>query len=225
LVLPWAFGSAAFVVLHSATGRVGIAAVGSLLVAAASVLFLAYSLYVPSTASLLETVAANERRLAKIVEEIRAVEKSLIAVNECLEARAVQRNGILTSIEYRAAAFLKKDWRAMRGIEWETYLREVFEMLGYQVWRTKGSGDQGVDLIVASGEKRCAIQAKGYAKTVGNGAVQEAVSGRAFYKCNCCAVVTNSRFSSSAYELAKCNDCLLIDEERIPDFVRGRISI
>ncbi len=115
------------------------------------------------------------------------------------------------------------DWRVMRGTEFECFLGQVFETLGYQVRMTKGSGDQGVDLIVTGKGRKIAVQAKGYANTVGNHSVMEASAGMIFYGCDSCVVVTNSRFSPLARKLAARIGCLLIDYTLIHDLIEGRI--
>jgi hypothetical protein len=102
-------------------------------------------------------------------------------------------------------------WRHLTGETWEGYLEQIFLKHGYKVERTKVTGDQGVDLIVSHGRIRLAVQAKGYAGSVGNKAVQEAVAGRLYYQCTHSAVITNSSFTKSARELAQKTDCILID--------------
>ena len=54
-------------------------------------------------------------------------------------------------------------------------------------------------------------------------AVQEAVAGMSFYECHRCAVVTNSRFPSSAVALAEANNCICIGEENFVDFIYGKV--
>ncbi len=112
-------------------------------------------------------------------------------------------------------------WTAMRDKELEWFLKDVFEQLGYQVQLTKASGDQGVDLIVSGGGRRIAIQVKGYANAVGNSAVQEVYAGMNFWKCQECAVITNSRFTKSAKHLADSLNCKLIDRRRMDDLMAG----
>jgi restriction system protein len=77
------------------------------------------------------------------------------------------------------------------------------------------SGDQGVDLVLKRGGRKIAVQAKGYAGNVPNSSVQQAYAGQGFYECHACAVVTNSRFTDSAQELAAKLGCVLIDEQRL----------
>jgi hypothetical protein len=58
-------------------------------------------------------------------------------------AKARQRRdeliAVLASARYQ---LIHSNWRAMRGVEFENFLKRVFEALGYQVRTTKGSGDQ-----------------------------------------------------------------------------------
>ena len=113
----------------------------------------------------------------------------------------------------------------MRDTEWENYLAEVFRELGAEVELTKTVGDQGVDLVVEINGRRIAIQAKGYENAVSNSAVQQAVAGKAPYGCDGCSVLTNSRFTRSAVELAASNRCTLIGEDEFPAFVLGELRI
>jgi restriction system protein len=57
---------------------------------------------------------------------------------------------------------------------------------------------------------------------VGNKAVQEAHAGKAFYGCDTSAVITNSRFSSGAVDLASKVNCHLIDAAGIREMLDGR---
>jgi hypothetical protein len=144
----------------------------------------------------------------------------LLAAHERLVARHRQLRQQLLS---RKNQLLLRDWRVLRGAEFEGFLAEVFETLGFSVQTTKASGDQGVDLIVVKGDNRLAIQAKGYEGSVGNTAVQEAFSGMTFYGCNSCVVITNSEFTRGAYELAKGTGCYLVDGQLIPTLIEGVI--
>lgn len=89
----------------------------------------------------------------------------------------------------------------MSGIEFEEYLEVLFKKLGYKVKRTKASNDYGADLILY-GDRRIAIQAKRYNKTVGVKAVQEVNSARQYYNTTYAWVITNNYFSSNAVNLA-----------------------
>jgi hypothetical protein len=144
--------------------------------------------------------------------------------NSYQEALSIHQNllNLTRSLTYQ---LLHDNWRAMRGTEFEDFLRRVFESLGYKVQMTKGSGDQGLDLILTGKGRRIGVQAKGYSDTVGNSAIQEANAGMGFYDCECCIAITNSTFSRSAKELADKIGCLLIDGTRLPDLIAGKITL
>ncbi len=134
--------------------------------------------------------------------------------------RLGQVNALLASAKYR---LVHMDWRALRGVPFESFLSEVFDMLGYAVQTTKASGDQGVDLIAAGKGRRIAVQAKGYEGHVGNHAIMEVYTGMKIYQCETCVVITNSSFTRAATDCAQGVRCLLIDGSRIPDLIEGRI--
>jgi low affinity Fe/Cu permease len=123
----------------------------------------------------------------------------------------------------RKNQLLSADWRSLRGDDFEQFLVGVFEVLGYATETTKASGDQGVDLIATKGGSRIAIQAKGYANSVGNSAVQQAVAGKMYYNCDSCVVITNSSFTRGARDLADKTECRLIDGTRMDKLINGEI--
>jgi len=70
-----------------------------------------------------------------------------------------------------------------------------------------------------------AVQAKCYAGSVGNAAVQEAHAGKSFYGCDSSIVITSSVFTSGAIKLANAVGCVLIDGSQIPKLIRGEIVV
>lgn len=114
---------------------------------------------------------------------------------------------------------LNSRWEILKGIPFEEFLACVLRLHGYQVETTPASNDQGVDLVAVIHGQRFAIQAKGYANTVGNDAVQQVIAGMKLYNCDRAAVITNSSFTNSALILAESNECLMIDNTRIPTLI------
>jgi restriction system protein len=164
----------------------------------------------------LRNVKANDG-LSRIEIELRDLNTEKLGLLETI------RREIESGIR-RRDELLHLNWRAMRDNEWENYLVEVFKALGAKAERIGCTGDQGCDLIVEAGPTRIAVQAKGYHNSVGNSAVQEAFAGMHYHRCSMCAVITNSRFTQSAQELAASTRCVLIGEEQIPDFVLGQVD-
>lgn len=91
----------------------------------------------------------------------------------------------------------------LSGLEFEEFLAGLFRAQGYAAELTPTSGDYGADLILSKDGRRIAIQAKRYLGSVGVGAVQEALSGQAYYQCHTAWVITTGAFTPNALELAK----------------------
>jgi HJR/Mrr/RecB family endonuclease len=93
--------------------------------------------------------------------------------------------------------------KKLSGIEFEDYLAELFKSHGYQVQTTPSTGDYGADLILQKDQHLTAVQAKCYTGSVGVSAVQEALSGMAYYSCHSAWVVTTGNYTINAVELAR----------------------
>lgn len=198
-------------------------AVGSI-TGVVALLILSVLQFVPNDNEMIRQYHINAKRYASQSSLVEQIRLDLACANEPLAIARSRRNEIERSVQYKREQLLRHNWKAMRGDEWEAYLADVFILLGARVQRTGRSGDQGVDLIVDINGRRYAVQTKGYVSSVGNSAVQEAVAGKAYHGCNRCAVITNSRFTQGAIELAACNNCLLVGEDDIHLLVLGKIQ-
>ena len=166
----------------------------------------------------LQRQCKEHRALAKSMQpgvaqawaDYNGLRRSLALCNHLDKARKKQEElaALLASEKYQ---LIHADWRSMRGTDFEHFLSRIFQTLGYQVQLTKASGDQGADLLVTGNGKKVAVQAKGYADSVGNHSVMEVVAGMTFYGCDSCVVITNSRFTPAAVRLAQANGCRLIE--------------
>ena len=84
----------------------------------------------------------------------------------------------------------------MTGEDFEVYVAMILQQIGFvNVQLTKGSGDQGVDIIAEKDGVKYAFQCKRYDKPVGSKAVQEVFAGKFFYHCHAAVVVTNNYFT------------------------------
>ena len=111
------------------------------------------------------------------------------------------------------------DFNHLDGHEFENYLKELFNHLGYDVIRTKLSGDQGADLILKKDNEKTVVQAKKYSGPVSNKAIQEVVASKKFYDANHAMVVTTGIFTKSAIDLAKSNNVELFDKNKLQKIV------
>ena len=103
------------------------------------------------------------------------------------------------------------DVHTMSGVEFETHIARLLRSSGYEVSGTQTTGDQGADLIAKKNGRTYIIQAKRYQGTVGNKAVQEAISALSYYGGHEAWVITNSTFTPSAIALAQKANIRLID--------------
>lgn len=104
----------------------------------------------------------------------------------------------------------------MDGHEFEYFCGNLLVQMGYyNVEVTKGSGDQGVDVIAYKDGCKYAFQCKRFSGNVGNRAVQEVIAGKKFYNCDYGVVITNRYFTNSAIELASKTGIILFDRDDV----------
>lgn len=108
----------------------------------------------------------------------------------------------------------------MDGHAFEYWCAELLRKNGFiNVEVTKGSGDQGVDIVAVKDSIRYAIQCKCYSSNLGNGPVQEVNAGKSLYHCQLGVVMTNQYFTAGAKELADANGVLLWDRDKLEEML------
>ena len=111
----------------------------------------------------------------------------------------------------------------MDGHEFEYFCADLLKNNGfYNVEVTKGSGDQGVDILAEKDGIKYAVQCKNYSSSLGNTPVQEVNSGKIFYKCHIGVVLTNSTFTTGAKELAESTGTLLWDRSMLEKLLKTK---
>ena len=101
------------------------------------------------------------------------------------------------------------------GFSFEHLLGKLFKQMNYTVEVTRGSGDQGADIIISKMGRKTVVQAKCYLKNVSNKAVQEVVAAMKYYNAESGIVVTNSYYTKGAKELAEANNIVLWDRDKL----------
>ncbi len=107
----------------------------------------------------------------------------------------------------------------MNGYQFESFLKQLFDKMGYAVKSTKLSRDQGADIIAEKLNTRYLIQAKRYNEKVNNKSVQEISAALKHYNADKGIVITNNYFTESAKELAKSNRIELIDRNKLKKLI------
>ena len=112
-----------------------------------------------------------------------------------------------------------------RGQHFETQCAELLKKNGFiNVIVTKKSGDHGADVLAEKYGISYAVQCKYYSGTVGNSAVQEAFSAKAFYEKDIAVVMTNSYFTRQAQEEAAKNHVKLWDKDTLRSLLKSSHS-
>lgn len=103
----------------------------------------------------------------------------------------------------------------MTGIEFEKCIAKLLKNQGYRHIQITEKYDYGVDIVAEKNGVRWGVQVKRNSGLVKVIAVRQVVTALKKYKCDKAMVVTNSHFSVVASELAKSNDCMLIDRSKL----------
>lgn len=131
---------------------------------------------------------------------------------------------IVLTIVRRMAARGRQDYLGLDeldGQSFEIWCAELLADNGFENVRvTKGSGDQGVDILAEKDDVRFAIQCKLYSSPLGNRPVQEVFAGKTIYNCHVGVVMTNSTFTSGAKEAAEKTGVILWGADRLEAFLQ-----
>lgn len=151
---------------------------------------------------------------AKEDEEIRHMRNTLeFAKNQHRTLSKKRREQDAWQRRFGAAKAAELD--QLDGVEFEEFLAGLYRAQGYTAELTPTSGDYGADLILSKDGQRIAVQAKRYIGSVGVGAVQEALSGMAYYNCQTAWVITTGTFTANALELARKSGVKMVGRSEI----------
>jgi hypothetical protein len=198
---------------------------GGFLTAGATVLATLHVLVYPRDDHVSERLTIEQPQLAELQSQVAQSEAEVAVAQKSLDEAKQKHAELLKQFNSRRNELLSFDWRDLRGVPFEKFVRAIFEELGYQVREAKTTGDKTVNLIAEKAGVAIAIAAKGCAESVENSAVQKAHAGMTQHKCQRCAIVTNSTFTPSAIDLAKRLGCTLVDKGQIQPLILGQIRL
>jgi len=107
----------------------------------------------------------------------------------------------------------------MTGLEFERYVARLLKSKGYNNIRLTEEYDYGIDIIAEKDGIRWGIQVKRYSGLVSADAVRQVITALKKYDCDRAMVITNSTYSMVAKDLARCNNCVLIENEILLQWV------
>jgi HJR/Mrr/RecB family endonuclease len=225
IVGPLIAGLLGAIVGHALTGWYAIATTGFLLLAAISAAVLVKTLYMTDDQTLARHVQEASERVDESRQLYDAAKLELTEAERLLGETRKRREELAASISETQKRLLQQNWKAMRDPEWERFLGTVFTTLEATVRHLGKQRDEGIEMIAEIGTNRYAIATIAYVPSVDTDTVERAIAGRSSYGCNWCTVITNSRFTPAAIDLAKRNGCILIGENEIPALVMGKLIL
>lgn len=108
----------------------------------------------------------------------------------------------------------------MDGHDFEYFCADLLKYDGFtSIQVTRGSGDQGVDILAYKDRKKYAIQCKRYNSRLGNTPIQEVNTGRIIYGCDYAVVLTNNYFTQSAIQAARAVGVYLWDRSKLNQLI------
>ncbi|XTI71822.1 restriction endonuclease [Acidithiobacillus sp. AC3] len=108
--------------------------------------------------------------------------------------------------------------RQLTPEQYEQFCAALLANNGWHVQTTAKTGDYGADVIATKGNQKIIVQCKQWTSSVGIKAVQEAHGALSYYKGTRAVVVTTSKYSQAAQELAKKTGVSLISHEDLIGF-------
>ena len=135
----------------------------------------------------------------------------------CVIAIVLITIGIFLTLKKRR---FTKEYDLMDGRDFEFFCAELLEKRGFlEVEVTKGSGDNGVDILAEKDGVTYAIQCKRYEEPIGVKAVQEAYAGRDYYDRMVGVVMANQYFTKNAVDMAKKLKIMLWDRGYLEEMI------
>jgi hypothetical protein len=225
VVGPLTVGVLALVLVHLPTGSYPLAFFAFLLATLAGVGLFASLIYHPADTQLPGAIAEAEAQSR--LESARLAEKTerITEVNERLKRLLDERRDQIASGKLQRAALLQRNWKAMRGAEWEDFVVEVCRTHGAKAERTGRIGGEDANLIADFGTRRVAIFTEGEGHNVASSTIQQALAAKQHHHCDSCAVIINRRFTGAAQDFAGRNGCSAVGAAEFPDFVMGKIEL
>lgn len=165
------------------------------------------------------SIKLNQKAYTIVEERVALTEER--RRRELKAATALEQRNALQILRLRDGEAVV-DFDSMDGHEFESFCAKLLELNGYErVAVTRGSGDQGIDILAERDGVRFGFQCKRYSGEVGNAAVREVFAGKAFYGCHVAIVISNSSFTRAAHEAADGLGVILWDRIKLEELIHS----
>lgn len=222
---PLIFGIVALIIVHLPTNSYPLAFFAFLLGTVAGAGLFASLMYHPADTVLPTAIAEAEAQSrlanARLEEKLGRIAEAKHRLQRLIDEQRDQ----ITSGKLQRAALLQRNWKSMRGAEWEDFVVEVLRTHGATVERAGRLGGEDASLVADFGARRVALLTEGEGHNVASSTIQHALAARQRHHCDSCAVVINRRFTGAAQDFAQRNGCTTVGTGEFPDFVMGKIDL
>jgi hypothetical protein len=238
---PLVLGVALVIVLSFLIGSWAISFGGLLIGLFGGLVALAALLFQPASSELERVLAENEAALTSESAKLREATAAAAESKSRLAELHGHRQSLAQSDQLQRAMLLQRNWKTLRGGEWEDYIVEVCRTLGANVQRGDkmgiadllgpSAGARGViryeptTLFVTFSPRRIAVAAITDVNPFHAAAVRQMVDALAQKGCDELGIVTNARVTEGSREYARSRRCTLIGLEEFPDFVLGKMPL
>jgi hypothetical protein len=181
-------------------------------------------LHQPPDSQLSTAIAASESEIRLLDARLEEKRGRISETKNKLQSLIDERRDQIASGKLQRAALLQRNWKNMRGAEWEDFVVEVLRTHGAIVDRPGGSGTDST-LVADYGSRRVAVLTPSEGQIVNSATVQQALAAKDRVHCDSCALLINRRFTGAAQDFAQRNGCTAIGASEFPDFVLGKIEL
>jgi hypothetical protein len=243
IIGPLILGILSFILVSLIVDSTSYSFVGFVVGAVAGAAVFATLLYHPGDAILSVAIPEADAHWQLAASRHKEIVDRAADINRELQKLLDERQQLAASEKLQRAMLLQRNWKAMRGVEWEDFLVEVCRTLGAHVDRVSNSAhlppgpanpvaagrktivSPANHLLVTLSPRRIAVAAVAGLSPFHPAAVQQSLNELAQHGCDTTAIVANTRLTAGSRELAAHRNCTLIGEDEFPDFVLGKLNL
>lgn len=157
----------------------------------------------------------TENSIKKLVKEEKIqIEKNKLQIKKLRETENFFIESYMDAID------------SLSGLDFENFMCEILNKIGFEAVVTKASGDNGADIIAKDNFKKYAIQCKRYTGRVGFDAVKEVHAAKDIYNCDLGVILTNADdFTKEAIENSRKLNIKLWNRDKIKNMLAKAYEI
>ena len=165
-----------------------------------------------------QATSATEEERRRAEETSEAERRAEQARRESARAEERRRK------EERSRVRSLEDLHRLSGSEFESLITSLFVKDGYKVVRRGGSGDEGIDLVLETGNAKDVVQCKRWRADIGSPVIREFYGSMLHAHARHGFIVTTAAFTQSATDVAVGKPITLINGRFLLSWLNGTTS-